>query len=199
MRKVVVLIGIALLTVGVVGADLGTMTVSMGVTTTPGTYDVDIALTVSTTGAVSPASNDVFMHYGQLYYPSVWDTTAPSFTFTGASDWPYWRDTTVPNHFFATTYSLTAPVEIPGAWGIWGWGAGWNTATGATNGTGYIVFSPSETQWMATTLPAVVQPTPTFNPGGEGGEPIPTLNWLGMMAMIAMMLGVAVLVIIRRR
>ncbi len=43
------------------------------------------------------------------------------------------------------------------------------------------------------------EPTPTFNPGGEGGQPIPTMNRWGMLAMVGMLLGVAVLLIIRRK
>ncbi len=42
------------------------------------------------------------------------------------------------------------------------------------------------------------QPTATPNPGA-GGAPIPTINRWGMMAMVGLLLGVAVLVIIRRK
>jgi hypothetical protein len=41
--------------------------------------------------------------------------------------------------------------------------------------------------------------TPTPPPGGGGGEPIPTMNAYGIFAMIALLFGIAVLVIIRRR
>ncbi len=39
---------------------------------------------------------------------------------------------------------------------------------------------------------------PTDNPDA-GGQPIPTMNRWGILAMIGMLLGVAVLVIIRRK
>lgn len=42
------------------------------------------------------------------------------------------------------------------------------------------------------------QPTPTPNPNA-GGTPIPTLNWLGILAMIALMAGVSMVLVIRRK
>ena len=56
------------------------------------------------------------------------------------------------------------------------------------------VIGPVGTIYVDSTQP----PTPTIDPDA-GGQPIPTMNWLGMLAMIAMLIGVAVLVIIRRK
>lgn len=53
---------------------------------------------------------------------------------------------------------------------------------------------PIGTEYVDATQP----PTPTPPPGGYGGEPIPTLNWMGILAMIAIMGGIAVLVMTRK-
>jgi len=61
--------------------------------------------------------------------------------------------------------------------------------------TQYVYTSAAETIYIDSTQP----PTPTPPPGGYGGEPIPTLNWLGILAMIAILAGVAVLVMVGRK
>lgn len=71
----------------------------------------------------------------------------------------------------------------------------WFDITQGVSGNYYThTAGPMATTYVDSTVP----PTPTYNPNA-GGNPIPTLNWLGMLAMVAMLLGVAVLVIIRRR
>ena len=67
---------------------------------------------------------------------------------------------------------------------------------GLTPGGSYLSHyaGPLATTPVDSTQP----PTPTPPPGGYGGNPIPTLNWLGILAMIAIMVGVAVLVMTRK-
>ncbi len=57
-----------------------------------------------------------------------------------------------------------------------------------------INLGPVGTIYIDSTQP----PTPTPPPGGFGGEPIPTLNWMGILAMIAILGGIAVLVMTRK-
>ncbi|RLE35464.1 MAG: hypothetical protein DRJ61_03240 [Acidobacteria bacterium] len=52
---------------------------------------------------------------------------------------------------------------------------------------------------LRATLQEATGPTPTPPPGGGGGEPIPAMNRFGMLAMIALLAGVAILVVIRRK
>lgn len=52
---------------------------------------------------------------------------------------------------------------------------------------------------LRATLQEAAGPTPTPPPGGGGGEPIPTMNHYGMLAMIALLAGVAILVVVRKK
>ncbi len=52
---------------------------------------------------------------------------------------------------------------------------------------------------LRATLQEATGPTPTPPPGGGGGAPIPAMNRFGMLAMIALLAGVAILVVIRRK
>ena len=52
---------------------------------------------------------------------------------------------------------------------------------------------------LRATLQEAAGPTPTPPPGGGGGEPIPAMNRYGMLAMIALLAGVAILVVIRKK
>jgi len=69
---------------------------------------------------------------------------------------------------------------------VQGDGTVWEATTGADDLTMCV-------DWLAPD-----QPTPTADPD-SGGEPIPTMNAYGIFAMIALLFGIAVLVIIRRR
>jgi hypothetical protein len=76
----------------------------------------------------------------------------------------------------------TAPPQLTGFW--------WDG-----NFTDHYASSyPGPTTYVDATQP----PTPTPPPGGFGGEPIPTLNLLGIIALIAIMAGIAILVIGRK-
>jgi len=132
----------------------------------------------------APWTGHTFSYTGREYHlnsPVALGTFTSSFTTTvpRAADYQLW---------VAALAGLTWPTT----------GYAWGSITqGLTPSGSYLSFytGPVATTYVDATAP----PTPTFNPGGDGGAPIPTLNWLGMLAMVAMMLGVAVLVIIRRR
>jgi len=71
----------------------------------------------------------------------------------------------------------------------------WFDISQGVSGNNYTIYAgPMATTYVDSTQP----PTPTPPPGGFGGEPIPTLNWMGILAMIAILGGIAVLVMTRK-
>ncbi len=87
-----------------------------------------------------------------------------------------------------------------GAEGVWR-NPGDGFGSGNTTWTPRSVAGYAEPDYSFRILGEEAAPgdTPTPPPGGGGGEPIPTMNAYGIFAMVALLLGIAVLVIIRRR
>lgn len=100
----------------------------------------------------------------------------------------------------AGQYGWGTEAAATGAEGVWrnpgdGFGNGCTTWT-PRSGCGYDTLGYSF-RILGENAPPGDTPTPP--PGGGGGEPIPTMNAYGIFAMVALLLGIAVLVIIRRR
>jgi len=100
---------------------------------------------------------------------------------------------------YAVDFRWTLQTSIVGNEPTWinppgGWGAGtdWMTFT--------ELFGSNSMDYSFEILgDEITGPTPTPPPGGGGGEPIPTMNAYGIFAMVGLLLGVAILVFIRRR
>jgi len=156
-------------------------------------------LTVTTGGGSVLYLNDQIWLLAQIY-DSPW--SAHTFSYTGTE---YHINSPVALGSFTSSFSTTVPREanyqlwVAALAGVtwptesYAWGS---ISQGLTSGGQYLSFytGPVATTYVDATQP----PTPTPDPDA-GGNPIPTLNWLGMLAMIAMLSGVAVLVFIRRR
>lgn len=124
---------------------------------------------------------------------SFWDPPGPDWC---AAEWGL--TTNSPNPMGSFSHSMTTSVPAPADYQtffLFAAGATWTT-TDVPFGyiSSSVYYSVAHSFYVDSTQP----PTPTPDPNA-GGQPIPTLNWLGMLAMVAMLLGVAVLVIIRRR
>ena len=221
MRKVLVVVAVAMLACSVVGAEVdisvsgkidvgdvrtnGTLGAFSASITQVGALEVNVQASVTTIGGDgvpypygTGSLNDQVWIMAQIY-DATWSVHTWSYT---GSD--YHLNSPVALGTFATSYTVSVPratdyqLWVAAIAGVtWPTTAyNWGFFSQGVSG-GYLSFysGPIATTYVDATAP----PTPTFNPGGDGGAPIPTLNWLGMLAMVAMMLGVAVLVIIRRR
>lgn len=155
-----------------------------------------VSVTTASPGATNTSMNLVVI-LGQIYdYPWAGGTTGTgtnTFVSSGTSFFP----NTTGLGAFSDSYTFT--VNVPNTYQIWAGAWAGKSWTGTSYWFSYatqsgLYYSSGNTTYVDDIQP----PTPTPDPNA-GGQPIPTLNWLGMMAMIAMMLGVAVLVFIRRR
>ncbi len=169
----------------------GTPTVSI-TQTGPLQAQVDVSVTTASPGGTNTAANLVVI-LGQIY-DSPWMPpygTDNTFVSSGTSFFP--NSTGLGT--FSDSYSFT--VNVPNEYMAWAGAWAGESYTGPT-----YWFWASTQFTSAYTAPLYIDdvqpPTPTPDPNA-GGAPIPTLNWLGMLAMVALMLGIAVLVIIRRR
>jgi hypothetical protein len=138
--------------------------------------------------------------YGQIY-DSPWNGGCTFWTTSPGTDWcaygeEYFVNAPTALHSFEVSFTTTVPTPMNyQTFVISRAGLTWIT-------TGFYWFNTSqssvhsvvETIYVDSTQP----PTPTPPPGGFGGEPIPTLNWIGILAMIAILGGIAVLVMNRR-
>jgi len=153
----------------------------------------------TTTGGSPVTLQDQIMLYGQIYDSpwqggcSSWATPGPNWCSFGVE---YFQNSPTPLGSFAVSFTATVPGPANYQTFVIAYaGATWPTT--AYN-WGFITQSPAysvvETIYVDSTQP----PTPTIDPNA-GGSPIPTMNTYGIFAMAAMLLGVAVLVIIRRK
>lgn len=223
MRKVLVMVAIAALACSVVGAEVtnfdlsvsdkidigdvrtnGTLGAFSASITQVGPLQVDVQASVTTVGGDgvpypygTGSLNDQVWIMAQIY-DATW--LVHTFSYTGSD---YHLNSPVALGTFATSYTVSVPratdyqLWVAAIAGVtWPTTAyNWGFFSQGVSG-GYLSFysGPIATTYVDATQP----PTPTPDPTA-GGAPIPTLNWLGMLAMVAMMLGVAVLVFIRRR
>jgi hypothetical protein len=185
---------------GAAHADFGTISVTETHDFT-GTWSVDMTMHITTVGAVSPQPSDWLAQNGQLYYPYTWNTAHPLFVSTTAQGFeqsgrltnggtPFSRD---------VLYSFTCPDEPGGTQptaGLWAFWLGvWALDAGAaTTWTTTVTAGP-----IPVTFPYdPAQPTPTPPPPGGAAIPVPSLNAYGIVAMVLMLIGVAILVMWRR-
>lgn len=184
---------------GRINGNIGNLTSSLVQT---GALAADLNINFDT-GSVSPAyspyyAEDAFYIIGQIYdYP--WRSTYNGTTWVNTNDFVSTGLTILggDNGPYAHTYSFTVPVaDTYQGWvrvyGGWYPGLPWST----TNNSGFWWSQVMTDSSVNTTYVDAVQPTD--NPDA-GGQPIPTMNRWGILAMIGMLLGVAVLVIIRRK
>ena len=153
-----------------------------------------------TTGGSPITLNDQIWLYGQIY-DSPWNggctfwTTSPGTDWCGVGD-EYFMNSPTALGSFALSFTTTVPramnyqTFVMAAAGLT-WpttGYAWGRVSAST------ASSVVETIYIDATVPATATPDPN-----AGGNPIPSLNRLGVLAMIVMLLGVAILVIVRRK
>lgn len=196
MKRICLVAVLVFAVAGIASADFGTISIAQDVSVAEGSWTIDTNITVDTAGAGSPVPSDWVGIGAQIYYPYTWDTTHPSYT----TVWSFRQSGRTTNggtpYHRVENFSETAPVQIAGDWGVWttvNFFAGqWTGTTWSQQYPYYVLEGPHQ-------LPGPPpQPTETPDPNA-GGAPIPTVNTWGMLAMICMLLGVAVLVIIRRK
>ena len=175
----------------------GSFSVSGG-QTGPLEVTVDVSATTAGDGS-NTVLNMVFLRgqvYNGLWTTQTW-TSIDTDTFPNSS----------PNLSFSSSWTFTVPA--PGNYAIWGDGfAGiyYGTTTGglySCPASTCYTQTPDSCCYPVTTgdlfyVNNIQPPTPTPPPGGYGGNPIPTLNWLGILAMVAVLAGVAMLIVTRR-
>ena len=199
MRKTLLAVVLMLAVAGAAQADFGTISISETHVFT-GMWSTDMTLHITTTGATSPQDNDWMNNLGQLYYPYTWNTAHSLFVSTTAQGqeqsgrltnggYPFSRD---------VVYSFTCPDEPGGTEptaGLWAFWLGvWAVDAGGTTWTTTVTSGP-----LPVTFPYdPSQPTPTPPPPGGAAIPVPSLNAYGIVAMVLMLIGVAILVMWRR-
>jgi len=170
-----------------------------------GPLQAQIGATVNTVGGVSHTTMEHMLLYAQIYdYP--WAGGTPYNTFVSGST-QFVPSSSPDGGPYSATWSFTVPVANTfQAFGvaIAGWYPGVPGATAPPQLTGFWWDGNSADHYRVsygptTYIDATQPPTPTPPPGGYGGEPIPTLNWLGILAMIAIIGGIAVFVMVGRK
>ena len=154
---------------------------------------------VVTFGGVTYTLNNQVWVYGQIYDSpwdggcSTWDTPGPDWCAYGEE---FFINSPTPLGSFATSFTTTVPgpanyqtFVVARAGLTWA-----DPAYDWFNTSQSAAYSVVETIYVDSTQP----PTPTPDPNA-GGQPIPTVNRWGMLAMVGRLIGVAVLVIIRRK
>lgn len=230
MKKVLVLVGIAVLMSSVAAADvnsslgdvsgkvvapstrtngtLGSITIAA---TQIGPLEVQLDASATTqggdgipfygttTGGSPVTLQDQVMLYGQIY-DSPWDGGCMSWD-TPGPDWcaygvEYFQNSPTALGSFAVSFTTTVPTAMNYQTFVVAYaGITWpTTAYDWGQVTQSAAYSVVETIYVDDTQP----PTPTIDPNA-GGNPIPTMNSWGVLAMIGMLIGIAVLVIIRRK
>jgi opacity protein-like surface antigen len=192
---------------------LGSLTIS-GTQVGPLQFQINASVTTQggdgvprtfvTIGGSTIVLNDVVWLYAQIY-DSPW-AGGCTFWQTPGPNWCDWGVTTVQNatgaslHVSFTTtvpaaddYQTYAAAAVGATWngGVFnpppyaGWQWGFRDSSVSTGPLGPYYIGSTQV------------PTPTPGVGG-GGEPVPTLNWLGILAMVAILGGVAVLMMTRK-
>ncbi|MCD4748981.1 MAG: hypothetical protein K8R59_06375 [Thermoanaerobaculales bacterium] len=155
-----------------------------------------VNVSFNTTGAYSPYyPEDAFFFVGQIYdYP--WRSSYNGTTYVNTNDFVSTGITIVQADYsgaYSQNFSFTVPItDVYQAWGLvyGGWYPGLPWLTGPPYDTG---FWWSQYQLASGNTLLIDARVP------EGGMPIPTLNWLGILAMVAMIAGGAMFLVIRRR
>lgn len=184
--------------VTIAAAQVGPLQVQLDASAT--TQGGDGVPVVTTWGGNTYTLNNQVWLYGQIY-DSPWNGGCSTWTTSPGTDWcafgeQFFMNSPTALGSFAVSFTTTVPTAMNyQTFVVARAGLTWIT-------TGYDWFNISqtvahsvvETIYIDSTQP----PTPTPDPSA-GGAPIPTMNRWGMLAMAGMLLGVAVLVIIRRK
>jgi len=225
MKKVLAFVGIAVLMTSVAAAEInpnghkatdeitvpatrqngtmGSLTISAVQT---GALQVRVDASVTTVGGdgvpfygATVTLNDQIWLYAQIY-DAPWVDGCTSWATPGVNwcghDEGFFINSPTPLNNFAVSFTATVPAAqdyqlFALAYAALSWPG---TTYQSANRSQTSVMGPVGTIYIDSTQP----PTPTPPPGGFGGEPIPTLNWLGILAMIAILGGIAVLVMNRK-
>lgn len=147
-------------------------------------------------------SYDAFLAYGQIY-DTPWIGACHTSTSSAScndfiSGYVIMNSGNNASHHYSETFSFTVPTaDTYQGWGVvyGGWSPGIPWYTSINSGFWITTYNYSTAAGNTAYISA---DTPTPDPNA-GGQPIPTLNWLGILAMIAMMAGVAMLLVIRRK
>ena len=135
--------------VSTAAADVGSLNLSVTPVTVPGSLDVDLDLTATTTGALSQASSDYVYMFGLLYYPFPY---SPAGTFLSEYDSTVYRTGT--SNVFDRTFSFTLP--FGGTWGTYGFVYGLTYRGASTSTSVYGVVNVLEAGPVPTmTLPGI--------------------------------------------
>jgi hypothetical protein len=228
MKKVLAIVGVAVLLTSVAAAEINTSkvkntsNVTSAQTRTPGTIgsltitaaqtgslqvQVDASVTTqggdgiprvfNTGGGGTTTLNDLVWLYAQIY-DSPWQDGCSFWPTPGANWCGYGSESAINTPNASLDVSFTTTVPAAQNYQLFALAVAGATWPGTSYQFGYIdsstAIGPVGTIYIDTTQP----PTPTPPPGGYGGEPIPTLNWLGIVAMIAILGGLAVLVMSRK-
>lgn len=176
--------------------DNGTLTgVSVSLDQT-GPLQAEVVVTATTTGFVQPATGlEAMLLYGQIYdYP--WAGGLPP---TGTNTFVSGNTTILDNTGQGTfTYPLSFTVpsaQVYQSWGIAYVGYSPGYPGGPTTGFWYVEFDTvaGPTLYIDATVPPTATPDPN-----AGGNPIPTMNRWGVLAMIVILAGVAMFLFTRR-
>jgi len=188
----------ALGSVTITAAQVGPLEVDLDASAT--TFGGDGVPVVVTFGGITYTLDNQVWLYGQIY-DSPWNGGCTFWTTSPGTDWcdfgeEFFLNTPNPLGSFAVSFTTTVPVAMNyQTFVVARAGLTWHdTAFAWFNTSQSVAHSVVETIYVDSTQP----PTPTPPPGGYGGEPIPTLSWLGVLAMIAILGGIAVLVMTRR-
>lgn len=227
MKKVLAVVGIAVLMTSVAAAEmnqsknsvpngvaaagpetpgtLGSLTIT-GTQVGPLQFQIDAGVTSQggdgiprqfIVGGSTVTLNDIVWLYAQIYDSpwqggcSFWATPGPNWCDYGSSS-----AINTPNASLSLSFTTTVPAaDDYQLFALGVAGATWPTPNyifGYIDSSIYI--GPVGTTYIGST----VVPTPTPPPPQGPSEPVPTLNWLGILAMIAILGGIGVLVMSRR-
>jgi len=182
----------------IVATQVGALQVQLNASvTTAGGDGVPVQVTFG--GNTYTLNNQVWL-YGQIY-DSPWNGGCTWWTTSPGTDWcaadeQFFLNSPTPLHNFALSFTTTVPLaQNYQTFAIARGGLTWIT-TGYNwfNTSQYVYTSVAQTIYIGSTQ----VPTPTPQPH-VAAEPVPTLNWMGILAMIAIMAGIAIFVMASRK
>lgn len=175
---------------------LGGLTATLSQT---GSLQANVAVSVSTAGGYSFTSLEGILLYGQVYdTPWIGPCTGTDVPGVDCNEFIDGSTTIlqgVTGGPYSDSWTFTVPAEDTyQAWGLAF--AGWYPYPPfGTYSSGFwysqVATTPGNTMFIQ-------QATPTPDPNA-GGDPIPTVGSVGMISMILLLAGVAILVLIRRK
>lgn len=163
--------------------------------TTVGGDGVPVTVTFNTN--TYQLNNQIWV-YGQIY-DSPWNGGCTFWTTSPGTDWcaygeQYFINSPNPMGSFNVSFTTTVPVAMDYQTFVVARGG----LTWITTGYDWFNFSQTVAHSVVETLyiGSTIFPTPT--PNTVPGNPVPTINRYGVIAMVVLLLGVAVLVLSRR-